>query len=249
MRKIFVVFFGLILGVHAKAVSYDVVPLPQSIQQQKGEPFQLNDRVQILVGEGLQVEATFLQVYLRELTGLQLSVSRKREKKVRYIELAVSSESKDSEGYVLSVSKERISITGGSGAGVFYGIQTLRKALSVGNNTPVTEFPAVVITDAPRFSWRGMHLDCSRHFFSVEYVKKFIDLLALHNMNTFHWHLTDDQGWRIEIKKWPRLIEVGAKRSGTTEVSIPTSMIRFPMAAITLRKRLLPRPKKMLLPL
>ena len=216
MRKIFVVFFGLILGVHAKAVSYDVVPLPQSIQQQKGEPFQLNDRVQILVGEGLQGEATFLQVYLRELTGLQLSVSRKREKKVRYIELAVSSESKDSEGYVLSVSKEKISITGGSGAGVFYGIQTLRKALSVGNNTPVTEFPAVVITDAPRFSWRGMHLDCSRHFFSVEYVKKFIDLLALHNMNTFHWHLTDDQGWRIEIKKWPRLIEVGAKRSGTT---------------------------------
>ncbi len=73
----------------------------------------------------------------------------------------------------------------------------------------------VVITDAPRFVWRGMHLDCSRHFFSVDFVKKFIDLLALHNMNRFHWHLTDDQGWRIEIKKWPKLISVGSKRSGT----------------------------------
>ena len=75
--------------------------------------------------------------------------------------------------------------------------------------------PAAIITDAPRFSYRGMMLDCSRHFFSVEFVKKFIDLIALHNMNRFHWHLTDDQGWRIEIKKYPKLTEIGSQRSGT----------------------------------
>ena len=73
----------------------------------------------------------------------------------------------------------------------------------------------VVISDSPRFSWRGMHLDCSRHFFSVAFVKKFLDLLAMHNMNVFHWHLTDDQGWRIEIKKWPKLVTVGSQRTGT----------------------------------
>lgn len=75
--------------------------------------------------------------------------------------------------------------------------------------------PAVTIKDYPRFSYRGMHLDVSRHFFPIEFVKKYIDLLALHNMNTFHWHLTDDQGWRIEIKKYPKLTEIGSQRSAT----------------------------------
>ncbi len=210
MKKLLVAIFGLMLCVGARAVSYDVVPLPQSIQMQKGEPFLLNNQVQILANEALQTEAAFLQSYLKELTGLELAISQKREKKVSYIELSVSPNTA-AEGYVLTVSKKGVSIVGGSGAGVFYGIQTLRKSLVDGQ----AEFPAVVITDAPRFSWRGMHLDCSRHFFSVEFVKKFIDLLALHNMNTFHWHLTDDQGWRIEIKKYPKLTTIGSQRSGT----------------------------------
>ena len=195
---------------------YDVVPLPQSIQMQKGEPFVLNDQVQILAPVDLQSEAAFLQSYVKDLTKLQLAISQKREKKVSYIELAVSPKITNPEGYTLSVNKKGVSISGGSAAGVFYGIQTLRKSICLTTTqTTNTTLSAIVISDAPRFSWRGMHLDCSRHFWSVEFTKKFIDLLALHNMNTFHWHLTDDQGWRIEIKKYPKLTTIGSQRSGT----------------------------------
>ena len=190
--------------------NYEVVPLPQSIVMQKGEPFILEAGVEILATADLQQEAEFLKQYLKEVTWNDLPIVQKRTKKVRYIELAVSPNVKEAEGYLLTVSQKGVTILGGSAAGVFYGIQTLRKAVKEG---PIMN--PVVITDAPRFVWRGMHLDCSRHFFSVDFVKKFIDLLALHNMNRFHWHLTDDQGWRIEIKKWPKLISVGSQRSGT----------------------------------
>lgn len=199
---------------------YDVVPLPQSIQMQKGEPFLLsNDQVQILAPETLKYEAAFLQAYLKDVTGQTFSLASKREKKKSYIELAISPNVAESEGYVLTINKKGVTIVGGSAAGVFYGIQTLRKSLAsidkMAATSSIFHLPSSIITDAPRFSWRGMHLDCSRHFWSVDFVKKFIDLLALHNMNVFHWHLTDDQGWRIEIRKWPKLIEVGSKRSGT----------------------------------
>jgi len=206
----------------ANAVDYNVVPLPQQIQLQKGEPFLLSADVQILAGDGLQHEAAFLQTYLQELTGFLLAVGEKRQKKVSYIELSVLPSVTAPEGYTLTVTKKGVTIAGGSAAGVFYAIQTLRKAISfgaVGDGAdavaPVVVLPAVSITDAPRFGYRGMMLDCSRHFFSISFVKKFIDLLALHNMNRFHWHLTDDQGWRIEIKKYPKLTTVGSLRSGT----------------------------------
>ena len=210
-----------------------MVPMPQSIALQKGEPFTLwNDLVQIVAPEELKAEAGFLQAYLKDITGSTLPIASKRNKGMTYIELALSPKVTEPEGYVLTINKKGVTIVGGSAAGVFYGIQTLRKAVvnarqsqhiteltnkpSVSSSTPpFTHLYPVVITDAPRFSWRGMHLDCSRHFFPVAFVKKFIDLLALHNMNVFHWHLTDDQGWRIEIKKWPRLTTVGSQRSGT----------------------------------
>src|SRR5574344_893123 len=138
--------------------------------------------------------------------------------------------SKNKEAYKILVTDKTIVIDGGSEAGVFYGIQTLRKALpvamaksvatsdnakkSVGSYKSVT-VPACQISDAPRFAWRGMMLDCSRHFWSVDEVKQFIDILALHNCNTFHWHLSDDQGWRIEIKKYPNLTKIGSMRKET----------------------------------
>ena len=212
-RLIGLLFIICHLSFSPARAQYAVVPLPQGIQMQKSEPFVLNGEVQILAGDGLQRETEFLQTYLKDLTGLSLPIAQKRVKKVVYIELSVSPKITQSEGYVLTINKKGVSIAGESAAGVFYGIQTLRK--SVEPNAESLELAAAVITDAPRFSWRGMHLDCSRHFFPVSFVKKFIDLLALHNMNVFHWHLTDDQGWRIEIKKWPRLVEVGSKRSGT----------------------------------
>ena len=194
----------------AATANYEIVPLPQQIVMQKGEPFVLETGVEILAMAALQREAEFLKQYLREVTSIDLPITQKYNKKGRYIKLTISPKVKEAEGYILTVNQKGIRIEGGSAAGVFYGIQTLRKAVKEG-----AVLPAVIITDAPRFVWRGMHLDCSRHFFSTDFVKKFIDLLALHNMNRFHWHLTDDQGWRIEMKKWPKLISVGSLRTGT----------------------------------
>ena len=199
---------------------YNVVPLPQNIELQKGEPFMVDGTVQIVAPTELQREAEFLKQYLADLVGVDFPVVAKlsKAKKQHYIELAVSPKVTAKEGYVLKVNSQVVTIQGGSAAGVFYGIQTLRKTMASTSGKSLLEMfqlPAAVITDAPRFSWRGMHLDCSRHFWSVEFTKKFIDLLALHNMNTFHWHLTDDQGWRIEIKKWPKLTTIGSMRSGT----------------------------------
>ena len=122
-----------------------------------------------------------------------------------------------SEGYVLTVSKNNIIIEGGSGAGLFYGMQTLlqllppeifaSKALQAGNTWSV---PCIKVLDHPRFPYRGMHLDVSRHFFPKEFILKYIDLIASFKMNTFHWHLTDDNGWRIELKKYPKLMQTAA---------------------------------------
>lgn len=116
--------------------------------------------------------------------------------------------------YNLSVNENGITINGNSSAGVFYGIQSLIQLLPT-TKSSILKVPAVTIVDYPRFDYRGMHLDVSRHFFDVAFVKKYIDYLALHKMNYFHWHLTDDHGWRVEIKKYPKLTEVGAWRDGS----------------------------------
>ena len=118
------------------------------------------------------------------------------------------------ESYTLKVDHSGISIVAKAPKGVFYGIQTIRKSLPIGKFGSV-EFDPVEINDTPLFGYRGMHLDVSRHFFDKEFVKRYIDIIALHNINTFHWHLTDDQGWRVEIKKYPKLTEIGSMRSHT----------------------------------
>jgi hexosaminidase len=119
------------------------------------------------------------------------------------------------EGYRMTVSALRILIESPTDAGLFYGTRTLMQMLTPPLKDGKVAIPAVTIDDFPRFVWRGMHLDVCRHFFPVEFVKKYIDFIAMYKMNTFHWHLTDDQGWRIEIKKYPKLTEVGAWRSGS----------------------------------
>ncbi|MDD4646122.1 MAG: family 20 glycosylhydrolase [Bacteroidales bacterium] len=135
-----------------------------------------------------------------------------------YLEVA-RLESANPEAYTLKTSGQGVVIRGNSARGVFYGIQTLLQLLppEVYGDTGLVSnkgirIPQVNITDEPRYPWRGMHLDVSRHFFPVEFIKKYIDVLAMHKMNTFHWHLTDDQGWRIEIKKYPKLTETGSVR-------------------------------------
>ena len=114
----------------------------------------------------------------------------------------------------------KIVVAGKTAKGVFYGIQTLRQLMPASIKTTANQIedltiPAVIIKDNPRFVYRGMHLDVGRHLFPVDFIKKYIDLIAMHKMNTFHWHLTEDQGWRIEIKKYPKLTEIGSKRHGT----------------------------------
>jgi hexosaminidase len=118
------------------------------------------------------------------------------------------------EGYRLNVTSDVVTVEAKTPAGLFYGLQTLTQLLSGGHSSGWS-VPVVQIVDAPRFAYRGMHLDVGRHFFPVAFVKKYIDLLAMYKMNKFHWHLTDDQGWRIEIKKYPKLTEIGAYRKET----------------------------------
>lgn len=125
------------------------------------------------------------------------------------------------EEYSIDITKANCIVRASSYNGFLYAIQTLKQLTSVnifGNEPNPAEkflFPCVKIQDKPRFGYRGMHLDCSRHFFSVEEVKKYLDIMALYKLNRFHWHLTDDQGWRVEIKKYPKLTEIGAFRNGT----------------------------------
>src|SRR5690606_35614619 len=125
------------------------------------------------------------------------------------------------EGYTLSVSKDNIIIKAATAAGLFYGMQSVFQLLppQIEGNSPSPSIkwavPGVEIMDRPRFAWRGMHLDVCRHFMPLDFIKKYIDNMAMHKLNTFHWHLTEDQGWRIEIKKYPRLTEVGAWRKET----------------------------------
>lgn len=191
---------------------YQVVPLPQDIVLSKGKPFLLTDHVSVSCSSAdvnLLRDAQFLCEYVRQYTGIQLDLVKERGQ----IQLSLDKNIKQPEGYSIKVSDKRVQISGQTPAGIFYGIQTLRKSLLP--QVKAIRLPAVTIHDAPRFGYRGMMLDCARHYFPVSFVKKFIDLMALHNMNIFHWHLTDDQGWRIEIKKYPKLTEIGSRREMT----------------------------------
>ena len=198
----------------ATVANYRVVPLPQGIVMNDDANFVLKATTPIVYqgDEKMQRNALFLAEYIEEKCGLKLNVTDITAPKA--ITLTVDSEIENAEGYRLMVDAEGVNIVGASPAGVFYGIQTLRKALPIVKGKAV-QLPAVTITDEPRFGYRGAHLDVSRHFFTVDSVKQFIDMLALHNMNRFHWHLTDDQGWRFEIKKYPKLNTVGTQRAQT----------------------------------
>ena len=209
-----------LIGSHAATADFNnVVPLPQTITAGKGKPFTLTEGTPVYVApadrEALKAEAGFLREYVGQLTGIGLTTADKLEKRRPAIILAINPKVQGREAYALTVSERGITIAGNTAAGVFYGIQTLRKALPVTAGEASVTIPPTTIQDAPRFGYRGMMLDCARHFFPLSFVKRFIDICALHNMNVFHWHLTDDQGWRIEIKRYPRLTEFGGFRTGT----------------------------------
>ena len=195
---------------------YAVIPLPQEVAIQGSAPFLLKPSTPITYQEGdaeMEQTARFLASYIKEVTGYEPKVTAGDAGKG--IHLSIASDIQNKEGYRLLVSENGVEIAGASNAGIFYGAQTLRKSIPAAADGMLVELPAVSINDYPRFPYRGMHLDVSRHFFPTDSVKKFIDILALHNMNRFHWHLTDDQGWRIEIKKYPELTQIGSKRKET----------------------------------
>ena len=195
---------------------YQVIPMPHEIVAAQGTPFVLKSGVKILYPEGnaqMQRNAELLAEYLKTATGKDFAVEAGTEGK-NAIVLALGVDNKNPEAYELKVAGEGVTVKGATEAGVFYGIQTLRKSLPVAVGANIS-LPAVDIKDAPRFAYRGAHFDTSRHFFTVDEVKTYIDMLALHNMNRMHWHFTEDQGWRIEIKKYPKLTEIGSKRSET----------------------------------
>lgn len=199
---------------------YQVVPLPQEVSLTQEKPFRLDRSTCITHPEGnalLKRNAEFLSEYIRQATGHapQVKALQEGETKKNAINLSLDTAVDNPEGYELTATSEGIRIAGQTANGVFYGCQTLRKSIPAEATGADILIPAGSIKDEPRFAYRGMHLDVCRHFFPLEFVKEYIDLLALHNMNTFHWHLTDDQGWRIEIKKYPKLTEVGSMRSRT----------------------------------
>lgn len=218
-KKIFAALLCLLpLAAYAQQADYRVVPLPLDIVQHNKSSFVLSASTPVVYeGEDtdMQRQARFLSDYIEQITGIKTDVVSKKPKGTPCIVLTTDKKITGNEAYRLTVTDRQITIAGATPAGVFYGMQTLRKALPTEAVEGKVTFPAATVSDAPRFGYRGMMLDCARHFFSVEFVKRFIDIIALHNMNVFHWHLTDDQGWRIEIKKHPRLIEVGSMRSGT----------------------------------
>ena len=206
-----------------KADYAQVIPQPRSVNMQKGAPFllQASTVITYTAGEDMQRNATFLSQWINELTGVKLGVQATKGKAKSVISLVIDAKAKDinnTEGYAINITNKGIVVRGKTAAGVFYGCQTLRKAMPVLKNadgTTVVEMPAVAITDEPRFGYRGMHLDCSRHFYNASFVKQYIDMIALHNMNRFHWHLTDDQGWRFAVDKYPKLATVASQRNGT----------------------------------
>ena len=206
-----------------KADYAQVIPQPRSVNMQKGAPFLLQSSTVITytAGNDMQRNATFLSQWINELTGVKLGVQATKGKAKSVISLVIDAKAKDinnTEGYAINITNKGIVVRGKTAAGVFYGCQTLRKtmpALKNADGTAVIEMPAVAITDEPRFGYRGMHLDCSRHFYKASFVKQYIDMIALHNMNRFHWHLTDDQGWRFAVDKYPKLATIASQRNGT----------------------------------
>lgn len=194
-----------------------IIPKPLKMQEAKGE-FKFDEKVKILA-ENNKSSKVFVEK-LKKSTGVSLAYDKVRDNSTRYISVNITDTAKwcGEEGYHLNITESEINIIALTEAGAFYAFQTIRQLMPTDvekeNFIKISDIsvPCVKISDKPRFLWRGMNFDCCRHFMEVDFVKRYIDLLAFHKMNKFHWHLTEDQGWRIEIKKYPKLTEISAWR-------------------------------------
>lgn len=211
--RIFVILLFINLGFSQNEIA--LLPQPTSIQINKGN-FNLTENTKILLTNSeFKNEVRLFNQFLKTNYGFELQVITNSKSLVNTIEIQKNISTNDAiDAYKLNISSSQIQISSIGNIGIFYAFQTLQQLLPIQKSNIVT-ITSVEISDQPKYAWRGMHLDCVRHFFPTTFVKKYIDYLAMYKFNTFHWHLTDDQGWRIEIKKYPKLTEVGAWRNGS----------------------------------
>ncbi len=229
MRRIILYVVSLLFFctvANAQRADYDVIPLPKSVKMDSARVYNL------CKGAGVAFDASSPEIYrnvqflcewVEEITGMKLALTPNDKKaairlSLDYPEKIDASEitEQQKEAYILKVDKKGITIIAREPVGLYRAAQTLRKALPVVKGAAEkVELPFVEIQDEPRFEYRGVLLDCGRHFFSVDFIKKFIDVMALHGSNQFHWHLTEDQGWRFEVKAYPQLALKGSVRAQT----------------------------------
>jgi len=212
----------LTVSCNKKESDVRIVPEPAYVNVSDGF-YKISTVAPIYIGSDnsdLHLAAKFLQERINLAAGLDLDieVSSKPGKSI-HLTIGDLDFTENPEGYEIIVDGSSATITGNSAKGVFYGVQSLMQLLPpevFGNESVIDakdlQIPRVHIKDEPRYSWRGMHLDVGRHIYPLEFIKKYIDLIAMHKMNVFHWHLTEDQGWRVEIKKYPLLTEIGSIR-------------------------------------
>ncbi len=201
------------IATSAIAQNVGVIPQPLLVEHAKGE-FNINSKTKIVNLSKNSINAEFLQTMLVSVIGKKLPITNTGTKGIILkIDKGLSTDLGD-EGYKLDVSKKSILISAINSKGIFYGLQTLRQLLPVKGALLSGDISVnnVRISDKPRFSWRAYMLDEARYFHGFDFVKKVLDQMALLKMNTFHWHLVDDAGWRIEIKKYPKLTSVGGQR-------------------------------------
>jgi len=214
-------FFSLLLCTTLSfAQEVNIIPQPVKVVRNTGNFLITSQTSLVVTNKEDNATAAFLNAYLSNYYGFVLPIAKKANK--NYIKLTSQNnvQGLKSEGYTLRSDKNGVEINGNAAIGTFYGMQTLIQLLPVEKSKSLA-IAAVNIQDEPRFAYRGAMLDVGRHYFPVAFVKKYIDYLALHKMNYFHWHLTEDQGWRIEIKKYPKLTEIGSKRNGSIIGSYP----------------------------
>ena len=210
IKLLFILFLFGCTKIAPKPIAPNIIPKPL-IKKLNNTTFILDEKTFIESNLKFKKIAFFLSTYFEEKHQLKLSTIKNKNTIVFEQDLSIEND----EGYLLKVSSNKILITSKTVKGAFYAVQSLIQLLPVKTNAKTIAIQGLEIKDSPEFKYRGMHLDVARHFFSVNFIKKYIDLMSMLKMNTFHWHLTEDQGWRIEIKKYPKLQEIAAYRDET----------------------------------
>ena len=232
MKKLsFFLFIALViastLSASAQRAEYDVIPLPKEVKVDYANVFVLKNGMGVSFdasNEEVYRNVLFFRQWIEETTGITLKLapgdknaavrmSLDYPKAKGEVESDLTEQQK--EAYMIKVDKKGIAIIARQPIGLFRAAQTLRKSLPIVKNADKVELPYAEILDEPRFEYRGVLLDCGRHYFTVEFIKKFLDVMALHGSNQFHWHLTEDQGWRFEVKAYPSLAQKGSVRAET----------------------------------